>query len=870
MISVLPFLRRFTSRTPAVPWEKMSVAELALAARGRDEEGKEAFVEIVRRHQNAVCAVACGITGQISLTDDIAQDTFLYAWKQMTALREPARLKAWLSKIARSTAMEAVRRGQRTDPLGDDVIEIPAPDSAPDAAAADAEDEKLVWDALGELPEKFRLPLVLFYREGQSIADVAATLTLSEDAVKQRLSRGRHELREQVAAKIEGVLSRVRPNPLLVVTVAAAIGVAAAPEAVAAGAVSQSSTTWIAAAAALAICVPLGWSLRPPASSARAVSTAATPPPDPLAEFADSALLREWRRLHEVHGRDAAAMPAIYEAIQELPGDFPRRALRRTLLTEWAGVDAVAGFDFLRAKKQTGHAISLSHEWLRCDPAGAAEWLTLHGATAPEIVRELLADVAEKAPGKLAAVAGALALPDDAGKDEIAAAFTIFAAMNPVAARMAAEAMPDGAQRDSALAGVAGVWAQRDGTAAYVWCQTLTKGAQRDAALHAAITTWAGRDPAAALAHYKEVPRGKNFEERGMEMMKAALARDFDAVIRWAAEHSDQINDSQVWDEFSPVMLARYHAGPAALLQWLAQQPEGLRNGLFSALARGTFGPGADFTDTLWDWLDTLPQNHTVEQLRLSLKFSPRTVAWLKQLPDRWESRSTIARVLTSILRHDGYGAPGESRETTVEKMILEFSPALRPGLYAAALEGKTTWSEAERAKWAERIASTPESGVSGDGGSARAADVVKSLGAIDPEGALEWALSLPEGQARKTAEPVALGTWAAVDAAAASSWVNGLPPGGERDRCAEVLVRVIATEEPDAAWAWANSITAGGNRQSAHRTILSTLHQQKNPERAQQLVAAPEVDAAVRSWYQREYIDPPESESEDKPADKK
>ena len=554
-------------------------------------------------------------------------------------------------------------------------------------------------------------------------------------------------------------------------------------------------------------------------------------------------------------------MPAMYEAIQSLTRDYHRRALRRTLLTEWAGVDAAAGFDFLRAKKQTAHAISLSHEWLRRDPAGASEWLALHGEAAPEIVRALLAEVAEKAPDKLAAVAGALTLPNGEGTEEVAAAFTAYAAKNPAAARATATSMPKGAPQDAAFSGVAAGWAQRDGAAAYEWCLTLTKGAQRDAALRAALIAWAGTSPAAALAHYKDMPRDNDvYKEPKVDVMKAAVARDFDAAVRWAAEHSDWIQDSRVWDEFSPAMLARYHAGPDALLQWLAQQPEGLRNGLFSALARGSASPGADFTDRLWDWLDTVPQTDNVQQLRRSLKFSPRTIAWLKQLPDRWESRSTIATELTSKLRYQGYGTQGDSREATVEKLILEFPPALRPGLYAAALAGKTDWSAAERTKWAERIAAMPESGVAGDGGKARAVDVVKSLGAIDPEGALEWALALPEGAARKTAGPAALRTWAAVDAAAASTWVDGLPRGEERDRCAEALVWVLAADEPDAAWAWANSIPAGWSQQSAHRAVLSAM-QPKNPERARQLAAAPEVEAAVRQWYQREYVDPPESE---------
>ena len=267
MISALSIFRRYSSSRPRrAAGEDATDTELALAARVQDRDGKESFVEIVRRHQTAVCAVAYSITGRIGLVDDIAQETFLKAWKRMATLREPAKLKAWLTKIAHDCAVDALRREKLHPSLDEETVSLTEDAGAsPDKAAADAEEEQLVWSALAELPENVRTPLVLFYREGQSVAAVAAALDLSEDAVKQRLSRGRHALRAQVTAKIEGVLRRVRPSPLLVVTIASAIGLAAAPDAVAAGVVSSSSSVWLAAAAALAVGVPLGWSLRQPA-----------------------------------------------------------------------------------------------------------------------------------------------------------------------------------------------------------------------------------------------------------------------------------------------------------------------------------------------------------------------------------------------------------------------------------------------------------------------------------------------------------------------------------------------------------------------------------------------------------------------------
>src|SRR5678816_3627239 len=82
----------------------------------------------------------------------------------------------------------------------------------PDEAAASEEEAQLVRESLERLPELYRLPLVLFYREGQSVRAVAESLGISEDAVKQRLARGREMLRERMEGVIGRVLERSVPG----------------------------------------------------------------------------------------------------------------------------------------------------------------------------------------------------------------------------------------------------------------------------------------------------------------------------------------------------------------------------------------------------------------------------------------------------------------------------------------------------------------------------------------------------------------------------------------------------------------------------------------------------------------------------------
>jgi RNA polymerase sigma factor (sigma-70 family) len=204
---------------------------------------REAYGRIVERYQNLVCAMAYSACGSVARSEDIAQDVFIAAWKQLRQLREPAKLKSWLCGIARNLIHNSIRREGRQAtteamPL-EHAAEQDAASPTPSEQVISDEEQALVWGALEQIPDNYREPLVLFYRENQSIQQVANALDLSEDAVKQRLSRGRTMLKAQVAALVEGTLANTRPGRAFTIGVIAALPAlapAAAAAAVAGGA----------------------------------------------------------------------------------------------------------------------------------------------------------------------------------------------------------------------------------------------------------------------------------------------------------------------------------------------------------------------------------------------------------------------------------------------------------------------------------------------------------------------------------------------------------------------------------------------------------------------------------------------------------
>ena len=201
-------------------------SDAELVAQSRDGS-RDAFGQIVARYQSLVCSLAYSATGSLSQSEDLAQDTFVAAWKQLADLREPEKLRVWLCGIARNLINNSLRKlghepTHRAESL-EEISESCSPEPLPIERAISREEAEILWRSLERIPETYREPLVLFYREHQSVEVVARNLELSEDAVHQRLSRGRKLLQEQVLAFVEGALEKTAPSKAFTLGVLAAL-----------------------------------------------------------------------------------------------------------------------------------------------------------------------------------------------------------------------------------------------------------------------------------------------------------------------------------------------------------------------------------------------------------------------------------------------------------------------------------------------------------------------------------------------------------------------------------------------------------------------------------------------------------------------
>lgn len=193
-----------------------------------------AYGRLVDRYRGLVCALCLTLVRDVAASEDLAQDVFLAAWRGLPKLRSPASFLPWLKQLTRHKARTHVMDRTRAPSLLPDeatrealVASLADPRPHPGEAALQAEEKRLLLEVLDTLPEDARELVTLFYREGRSVAQVAVLLELSEDAVRQRLSRARARLREGLLERFGELLGRTAPDARFSAAVLAALPTAA-------------------------------------------------------------------------------------------------------------------------------------------------------------------------------------------------------------------------------------------------------------------------------------------------------------------------------------------------------------------------------------------------------------------------------------------------------------------------------------------------------------------------------------------------------------------------------------------------------------------------------------------------------------------
>lgn len=164
---------------------------------------REAFQELVERHQDRLFGLVRHYTRNPVEIEDIVQETFLKAYTRLPSFRQDGCFYTWVYRIAVNTTLDLFKRQSRSpvqaveDP---EVVAMPPERSLmrPEASLAQAEIAEVTRAVLAELPEIFRTVLILREFEDQPYQTIADLLGISIGTVESRLFRARAKFKEKL------------------------------------------------------------------------------------------------------------------------------------------------------------------------------------------------------------------------------------------------------------------------------------------------------------------------------------------------------------------------------------------------------------------------------------------------------------------------------------------------------------------------------------------------------------------------------------------------------------------------------------------------------------------------------------------------
>lgn len=170
-----------------------------------------AFEELFNRHQDRLWAVALRTTGNPEEAADALQDAMISVLRNAGSYRGDAAVTTWMHRIVVNACLDRMRRARVRSTVPLPGTDPDRPDTLPDGrdAIAAKELQVVVQQALMELPEEQRVPIVLVDVEGYPVEEVAVMLGIPSGTVKSRCSRGRAKL----AASLAWMRSGQHGNP---------------------------------------------------------------------------------------------------------------------------------------------------------------------------------------------------------------------------------------------------------------------------------------------------------------------------------------------------------------------------------------------------------------------------------------------------------------------------------------------------------------------------------------------------------------------------------------------------------------------------------------------------------------------------------
>jgi len=160
-----------------------------------------AFGQFIDKYKEMVFLCCWRLGLREDEVEDVASETFLAAYKGLTRYGGKAQLSTWIWSIAYRQAVSYLRKNRRFQRLEAEPENLVAgsKEKEPAEAIKSKETGEVVWQAVERLPRLWAMAVILHYREGKSIADIAKIMRTRKNTIKTYLFRGRERLKQILA-----------------------------------------------------------------------------------------------------------------------------------------------------------------------------------------------------------------------------------------------------------------------------------------------------------------------------------------------------------------------------------------------------------------------------------------------------------------------------------------------------------------------------------------------------------------------------------------------------------------------------------------------------------------------------------------------
>lgn len=159
---------------------------------------QECFEELVTRYKKLVYSVVYNLIKDKEEVNDISQEVFIRIYKSLDRYNPEFKFSTWIARISTNLCLDILRKKKVDSTPIEEIEGVASGMDTPEASYINKERSEQIRKAISELPEKYRIPIVLFHQNGLSYEEMTRVLNEPMTIIKNRLYRARLLLKEKL------------------------------------------------------------------------------------------------------------------------------------------------------------------------------------------------------------------------------------------------------------------------------------------------------------------------------------------------------------------------------------------------------------------------------------------------------------------------------------------------------------------------------------------------------------------------------------------------------------------------------------------------------------------------------------------------